>query len=454
MPAVHPFAAIQYRGGMGDVSSVVAPPYDILNHAGKDALLAKDPGNIVGIDLPCVPASRAGPVEAYEAAAARFQNLLAMGTMARRDQPAMFAYRQSFEFGGRRYERCGMACTADTVPFGAREGGGVLPHERTFSGPKQDRLALMRATRTQLSPVFGLYADGAGKGAQAGRGAAVVRGIIASRSPDMTADLGDGVTHEVWTVEDSAEIAAFTESLAGQDIFIADGHHRYTTAIDYLKAQEKAGGLEPDHPARRTMFVLVSMDDPGLAIGPTHRVLGGMADYTIEAFIDAAAGLLNVEAIDNDPRLFEDQIRRLADRERTNVFGLYDYATGLCFAAWPASADPLEDRFPEMPAAWRNLDVALVQHLIVEEICEPLLNEGKPVKWAFPHTIDEMLAVGRGDMGSAGVEASGRAQLAVVLRATPLEAVRDVSLAGELMPQKSTYFYPKLATGLFLYPLA
>lgn len=459
MPAVYPFVAIQYRGGVGDVSSVVAPPYDILDQTAKDALLEKDPGNIVGIDLPCVPASRAGPVEAYEAAAARFQNLLAMGTMTRRERPAMFAYRQSFEFGGKRYERCGMACTVDTVPFGAREGGGMLPHERTFGGPKQDRLALMRATRTQLSPVFGLYADGAGQDGQGGRGAGVVRGIIASSAADMTADLGDGVTHEVWTVEDEAEIAAFTEALAGQDIFIADGHHRYTTAIDYLKTLEKAGGLaadQMDHPARRTMFVLVSMDDPGLAIGPTHRVLGGMADYTIEAFIDAAAGLLNVEAIDNDPKLFEHQIERLADRERTNVFGLYDYATGLCFAAWPATADPLEDRFPEMPAAWRNLDVALVQHLIVEEICEPLLNEGKPVKWAFPHTIEEMLAVGKGDMASAGAgaEASGRAQLAVVLRATPLEAVRDVSLAGELMPQKSTYFYPKLATGLFLYPLA
>lgn len=454
MPAVYPFAAIQYRGGVGDVSSVVAPPYDILDQAAKDALLEKDAGNIVGIDLPCVPASRAGPVEAYEAAAARFQNLLAMGTMSRRERAAMFAYRQSFDFGGRRYERCGMACAVETVGFGAREGGGVLPHERTFGGPKQDRIALMRATRTQLSPVFGLYADGAGQGAGAGRGAAVVRGIIASRKPDMTADMGDGVEHAVWTVKDAAEIGAFTQALAGQDIFIADGHHRYTSAVEYLRSEEKAGTIGLDHPSRRTMFVLVSMDDPGLAIGPTHRVLGGMADYTIESFIDAAAGLLNVEAIDNDPHLFERQLERLADRERTNVFGLYDYATGLCFAAWPAVADPLEDRFPDKPAAWRNLDVALVQHLIVEEICEPLLNEGKPVKWAFPHTIGEMLAVGRGDMGSSGVEASGRAQLAMVLRATPLEAVRAVSLAGELMPQKSTYFYPKLATGLFLYPLA
>jgi uncharacterized protein (DUF1015 family) len=449
MPAIYPFVAIQYRGGVGDVSSLVSPPYDILNEAAKDALLATDPGNIVGIDLPCVPASRAGPLEAYETAAAGFQNLLAMGTLSRRDRPAMFAYRQSFEFEGRRYE----PCAVETVGLGTREGGGVLAHERTFSGPKQDRLALTRATRTQISPVFGLYADGPGATGELGRGAGVVRGIIGSRAPDLTAETGDGVSHAVWTVEDAAEIAAFTDALAGRDIFIADGHHRYATAVDYVKELEKAGGLSPDHPGRRTMFVLVSMDDPGLAIGPTHRVLGGMADYTIEAFIDAAAGLLHVEAIDNDPRQFERQLGRLADRERTNVFGLYDYATGLCFAAWLATADPLEDRFPDMPAAWRNLDVALVQHLIIEEVCEPALNDGKAIRLAFPHTIEEMLSVGRGNMGSAGVEGSGRAQLAVVLRATPLEAVRDVSLAGELMPQKSTYFYPKLATGLFLYPL-
>lgn len=448
MPAVYPFRAIQYRSGSGDVSDLVAPPYDVLDAAAKAALLAKNPANIVGIDLPCVPASRLGPKEAYDAAAKSYQNLLAQGTLTARDRPAMFAYRQTFTFEGKAFQRCGMACTLDTVHFGPREGGGVLPHEQTFGGPKEDRLALMKATRCQLSPIFGLYAD------EGGSGAGIVRAIAESRAPDMTADLGDGVRHEVWTVDDPADIADFQRALEGQDIFIADGHHRYNTALNYLAELNKHAELPAEHPARRTMFILVSMDDPGLAIGPTHRVLGGMDGYTMDAFIDAAAGILNVEPIDNNPHTIESQLARIADREDTNVFGLYDYATGLCFAGWPAVPDPLEDRFADKPAAWRHLDVALVQHLIVEEICQPALNAGKPVRWAFPHTIDEMLAIGRGDMTGSSVDGAGKAQLAVIVRPTPLEAVRDISRANELMPQKSTFFYPKLATGLFLSPLA
>lgn len=447
MPAVYPFKAVQYRQGSGDVSDLVAPPYDVLDAAAKADLLAKNPANIVGMDLPCVPASRLGPQEAYDGAAKSYQNLLAQGTLTGRDRPAMFAYRQTYSFGGKSLQRCGMACTLDTVSFGPRAGGGILPHEQTFGGPKEDRLALMRATRCQLSPIFGLYPD------ESGAGAEIVRRIASGRAPDMTADLGDGVTQEVWTVDDPADIADFQRALEGQDIFIADGHHRYNTALNYLAELNQRGELPMDHPARRTMFILVSMDDPGLAIGPTHRVLGGMEKYTIEAFIEAAAGILHVEPIDNDPHRVEDQLGRLADREQTNVFGLYDYATGLCHAGWPALPDPLEDRFPDKPEAWRKLDVALVQHLIVEEICQPELNDGKPVKWAFPHTIDEMLAIGRGDMTSSSVDGSGKAQLAVIVRPTPLDAVRDISRANELMPQKSTFFYPKLVTGLFLNPL-
>jgi len=133
--------------------------------------------------------------------------------------------------------------------------------------------------------------------------------------------------------------------------------------------------------------------------------------------------------------------------------GLMDFATGLCFVAWPASADPLEDAFPDKPRAWRTLDVAIVQHLIVDEICKPALNNGEDVKWAFPHSIDEVLEIGKGRETGAG-GGGGFAQLAVIVRPTPLEAVRAVSHANELMPQKSTFFFPKLATGLFINPLA
>jgi uncharacterized protein (DUF1015 family) len=447
MPSVHPFRALQYRDGRGDVSTLVAPPYDVLDAAAKRALLDQDPANIVGIDLPHVPAKELGPPAAYSAAADALASLLSSRTLSRAATPAMFAYRQTFTSNGKSLKRSGMACCIDTVPFGPRPGGGVLAHEQTFGGPKEDRMALMRATRTQLSPIFGLHADAQG------RATALLHRVMHARPADQTATLAGGVLHEVWTITDEPTIHAYQDALAGEDVFIADGHHRYTTGINYLAASENAGTLPQDHPARRCMFVLVGMQDPGLAIWPTHRVLGGMAHYSIERFIDAAAGLLSIEAIDNNPHAAPAQIDSIAKREKTNCFGLYDFATGLIYAAYPTTPDPIEDLFPHKPRAWRDLDVAVVQHLIVEQICQPALNDNKPVTWAFPHTIDEVIDIARGKETGSSVAGGGRGQLCVIVRPTPLDAVKDICLAGELMPQKSTFFYPKLATGLFLHPL-
>ena len=446
MPAIHPFRAVQYNPDQGDVSDLIAPPYDVLDQNQKQAMLDRNPDNIVSVDLPHVPAKELGPPEAYEQSAEKLRAMLASGTMTRAETPAIYAYRQTFEFQGKTYQRCGMVATLDTVPFGNREGGGILAHEQTFGGPKEDRMALMKATQCQTSPIFGLHPD------EDGEAVKIVRTVMEAKNPDIQADMGDGIKQEVWTVADENTINTYQKALEGEDIFVADGHHRYNTALNYL---ESLGDVPADHPARKTMFVLVSMSDPGLAIGPTHRVLGGMEDYSIERFIEAAHGLLNVEAIDNNPKNFESQMQSLAEREHTqNVFGIYDYATGLCFGAWPAVSDPLDGQFPDKSQPWRTLDVALIQHLIVEEICQPELNKGEPVKWAFPHTIEEVLEIGKGKETGSSIAGGGKAQLAIIVRPTPLEAVRDISRAGELMPQKSTFFYPKLATGLWLNPLA
>jgi uncharacterized protein (DUF1015 family) len=450
MPAVFPFRAVQFRAGRGDVSTVVAPPYDVLDSTARNALLALDRHNIVAIDLPHTPAKELGPPQAYETAANLYRAWLGEGALVRRPQPAMFAYRHSFQFRGKRYQRCGMACTVETVPFGPRNGGGILPHEQTFSGPKEDRLALMKATRTQTSPIFGLHQDAQGKAT------AILHKAMASRSPDMTAKMSDGWPHEVWSIDDEATIKAYADALAGEDIFIADGHHRYNTALNYLQHLESQGPVPADHAARRCMMVLVGMSDPGLAIGPTHRVLGGMEGYSFEAFKEATRGILEIATIGKDPNLIEPAMEKAADalaaRGGGNVFGLLDFATGQCAVATLVAPDPLAARFGGKPDAWRRLDVALIQHLLVEEVCQPRLNGGRPITWAFPHSVKEVVEIGKGRETGAGGGA-GFAQLAIIVRPTPLESVRAVSAASELMPQKSTFFYPKLATGLFLNPL-
>jgi uncharacterized protein (DUF1015 family) len=447
MPQVFPFRAVQFTAG-SDLSSVVAPPYDVLDAAGKKRLLDRDSRNIVAIDLPHTPAKELGPPAAYQEAAQLYKGHLAKGTLKQLAQPAMFAYRQTFKGAtGATTQRSGMAATAETVPFGPRAGGGILPHEETFSGPKEDRKALMTATRTQLSPIFGLHAD------EKGRATALLQKVMASGGPDFTAKTDDGTLHEVWTITDASTIKSYQDALAGEDIFIADGHHRYNTALNYLGS---LGNVPADHPARRCMMVLVGMSDPGLVIWPTHRVLGGMKSYTFDAFAAAAKDALKIEPFAGKLGQLEGAMEKKAasmgGSGGANVFGLYDFATGKCAIATLATPDPLATRFADKPRAWRDLDVAIIQYVIVEQICQPKLNGGEPVKWAFPHTIKEVDDIGKGVETGAG---GGRnfAQLAVIVRPTPLQAVRDVSRANQLMPQKSTFFYPKLATGLFINPL-
>ena len=451
MPRVHPFNALHYDTPR-DQSALIAPPYDVLDAAGKQRLLAKDLRNIVAIDLPHTPAKELGPPGAYAAAAEQLRQLHTDGTLTQTSKPVMFAYRQTWmqRDGASSLQtrsRSGMACTLETVPFGPRPGGGILPHEETFSGPKEDRLALMQVTRTQLSPIFGLHAD------EHGRASDLLRGVMSSRQPDRTATTDDGTLHEVWTIDDTTTIATYETALAGEDVFVADGHHRYTTALNYLRELEAAAPLAADHPAHRTMFVLVGMSDPGLTIWPTHRVLGGMKHYSIDALLAAAAHSLAITEVNRDPHLLTGLMEKTADfSDASNVFGLIDFATGRCFVALLKQNDPLANRFSDKPLAWRTLDVALVQHLIVEEICQPKLNDALPIKWAFPHTIEEVQRIGRGHETGAG-GGSDFAQLAVILRPTPLSAVRDIRRANVLMPQKSTFFYPKLATGLFMHML-
>jgi hypothetical protein len=267
----------------------------------------------------------------------------------------------------------------------------------------------------------------------------------------------------VWTIDDDATIAAYRSALEGEDVFIADGHHRYNTTMNYLRELEKAGKVAADHPARRCMFVLVSMSDAGLVIGPTHRVIGGMGGYSFHAFAEGVRGELFLTEL---PEQGEDGLRAIgaamekgAKKSGKNVLGLYDFASRRAYLATPVDPDPLafDKRFAAMPHEWRTLDVALCQHLIIEKFCQPLAGgKGKnaePLKWAFPHSIGEVIDIGAGiELGSGGGKGFVP-QLAVIVRPTPLESVRVISRANELMPQKSTFFYPKIATGLFLNPV-
>ncbi|MCE9590001.1 MAG: DUF1015 domain-containing protein [Planctomycetes bacterium] len=442
MPLIQPIRAIVYPPpAEGNLSTRIAPPYDVLDEAGKAALLARDPLNIVAIDLPHLPAKTVGPDETYARAGEVYRRWLADGTLRRSEKPAVFVYQQTYTVKGRTFQRRGLIANVTIQPFGKSPDGrgGIHPHEQTFSGPKEDRMKLMRATRAQLSPIFGLHSDPQNKVH------ALLSKIVESRKPDLTGTTpGDSVLHEAWTLDDPAAIRPFTDAFAGKDIFIADGHHRYTTALNYRTALiGTTGALPPDHPANLCLFVLIAMQDPGMIVLPTHRVLGGMEGFAFDQFAFAARGSLRITPF---PGTDLAALEAALPTAGPHAIGLYNPAQpeNPLSIAVTVERDPLASSHAKQSPAWRQLDVAIVQHLYVERLCQPTFcAKGQPVQWKFPHTLDEF----RADCHRPG------SQLGLLLQPTPLESVRLVSEAGELMPQKSTFFYPKLATGLVINPL-
>lgn len=444
MPEVQPIPAVTFSTKAGrDLSDRIAPPYDVLDHASKGRLVAASANNISVIDLPHLPAKTVGPDEAYVGAGEAYRDWLSRGVLERRDTPAFFVYQQTYTVGdasgGKTFKRRGLIGNVKVQPFGPSPDGkgGIHPHEQTFSAAKEDRLKLMRATQAQLSPIFGLYSD------PDKRIGDLLGAVIASGEPTFIGKTSDdGVLHEAWAVDDAERVAGFQQALETRDLFIADGHHRYNTALNHYN-ELKDSGKDVGN-AAYCLFVMIAMQDPGMIVLPTHRVLGNMPGFTMDAFKKAAAGKLEVTPVNGtDPALLE---KALADSGHPHAIGLYDPSNpdAPLSLATTVDSDPLKATHAGQSDAWRQLDVAIVQHLIVEQVCQPAFVTGDgAITWKFPHEIAQLKELADSDAY----------QLGLVLRATPLDSVRLVSEAGELMPQKSTFFYPKLATGLVVNPL-
>jgi len=447
MAAISPLAAIRYP--QTRQSDLVAPPYDVLGANDKAALQAANGHNVVGLDLPHIPPKDAGPDEAYAAAAHTLRMWLETGILRRDDRPALYPYLQTYTVGGVTYKRRGLFCRVRLEEFG--RGGTIHPHEQTFSGPKEDRLKLMRATRANLSPVFGLYDDPTNDVTDLLFEAVVnVPALAVAELPAM--DGQSLVRSELWAVRDPAVIQDVQQLLADKHLYIADGHHRYTTCLNYRKelAQHSGVPLAHDHPANFALFVLIAMQDPGLIIMPTHRVVAADAleSFYLERFAEVAGTAL--EVIDTKfTGAALDRLEQELPGYGPHAMGVYDPVEDHAVVIRPRTADPLA-AFPDDPqlqgksAPWRQLDVAILQHLVFERILAPnFVPPGRQMSWAFPHEAHEVTTLCR----------SGKYRVGFLLQPTPLTAVRDLCNANELMPQKSTFFYPKLATGMVINPL-
>ena len=418
MADVSPLRALHYAlDRVGGLQPVVAPPYDVIDEAQRAELAARSPYNVVEVDLPRAPAG-----DPYAHAADVFAAWQREGVLTTDPEPALWALAQDYTGpDGQAYTRRGFFARVRVEDYGP---GRIRPHERTHPGPKEDRLRLTRATRANLSPIFSLYDDPEG----------TAWGALEPHlegEPWAHAGDEDGTEHRLWRVADAEAVEAVRSAMQDTELLIADGHHRYETARVYA---EEIGG-EGAH--RYVLMCLVALQDPGLTVFPTHRLLTELSDLGREALRDAIARDWEAEEVSPDALQPEPggplRVGYLdAHHRRPLMLTLRD----------PAIADAA---LPGKPEAYRRLDTAVLEALILQG--------------ALGMTEDDISHLNGLDYARSTEQArervlAGEAQAAFFMAPTPVQQVRDVAAAGENMPPKSTYFFPKVLTGMVFHGLA
>jgi uncharacterized protein (DUF1015 family) len=417
MAEVQPLRALRYDVSVvGRLTDVVAPPYDVIDSSQRAELIARSPFNVVAVDLP------RGDLDPYESARELFDSWQLQGALVRDREPALWAHTQDYTGpDGGRLTRRGFFCRVRIEDYGA---GRVRPHERTHPGPKEDRLRLTRATRANISPIFSLYSDPAQAAWQA-------LAPATDDPPQGELTDSDGTRHRLWRVSSPEAIAAVQQATRNAELLIADGHHRYETMQAYA---EEIGG-EGEH--RYVLMCLVAMEDPGLTVFPTHRLVSGLDPNRREALAETLRRDFDIaevarEEIAPPPGAGPLQLGYIDSHSQRPVrLTLKDQAV----------ADAaLSDR----SNAYRHLDTGVLEALLL--------------KGALGMSDEDIahfngLFYARDTAEALSMVASGEYDAAFLMRPTPVEAVRDVAAAGENMPPKSTYFFPKLLTGLLFNPL-
>ncbi len=432
MAQISPFKAIRYNTQQQrDLSSVLAPPYDVIDQDRRDLLAARDQHNIVHIDLPHMPPASLGPPAAYARSAGLLKDWLERKVLVTEPQPAFYYYQQTFKIGSASHTRRAFFCRVKLEPLGQ---GAIRPHEQTLSGPKEDRLALTKATRCNLSPVFALYPD------QDNQVLAALEPGTAE--PDCFGDL-DGVRNELWVVRDPEAINHTTKLFADKKIYIADGHHRYSTSLNYLQFLRQAGQSIPDdHRANFLNMVLVCTTDPGLVILPTHRLVRGLGDN----FLPALRNMTSQQFSWIDSGLDAskaDQFESALARAHHRAIGLYDPRQDQFFVLVPKSEDPLADCAADISPALRSLSVVILHEYLLGQKMLSQISPSSGPEISYSKDLLEVVDLTR----------QGRYQAAFLLQSTTMAQLLAVVEAGELMPPKSTFFYPKVPTGLVINPL-
>lgn len=417
-----------------DFSQVIAPPYDVIDPKKLAALHERSALNAVWLDLPKLNAENAesNGKDPYQEAAHKYQDWKDKKVLVQEDKPSVYLYFQSYDLPeGRRVTRRGFFARRRATPFGKGEGS-VLPHEKTFAGPKADRLKLTQASQANFSAIFGLFSDPE----------AQILPLLEkySQGPALMDFVnGENQRHQVWKVDDPEHVASLLGPLQDKHVFIADGHHRYETAVHYSGLTREAAGRDETSAPQDSDYVLMyccALQDPGLVVLPTHRVLAKRPEITPEELRKKLAPYATIESHPlSAASEVEKQMTTLGEKQHCLAWVHDEQIELMSFLPEKIAAHP---HFSKMPDPLRQLDVTLLHDLVLEEIVGmPQVQQREYGHIHYVKSFPEALALTQ-EKNTYGF----------LMNATKLSEMEAVSQTGETMPQKSTFFYPKLPTGL------
>jgi uncharacterized protein (DUF1015 family) len=403
MATIRPFNGIRFNAA--EISKLICPPYDVISPEEKASLNKLAANNMVKLELPDAAGSR----NKYANAKVLLDEWREKGTLITDADPSFYVYEQSFMDKGKKRSRRGFFAA---LKLENPQKGAIKPHEKTLSGPKADRLRLFKAVKANTSPIFGLYNDTA-------KTSVKLIQKIARTKPVSVAKDKDGVTHKVWKLSDPKQTGVLVNLMKKNDIFIADGHHRYETGWNYsqeMKKKDKKWSADKNY--NYILSFLCPIEDPGLVVWPTHRVVEAPSDF--EEKIQRYFNVMPASAF-----------KKLAGKTPQP---LLVYRDGTTRTLVIKNAKELQKAMPGKVKAYQELAVSILHSILLSCV--------SPDKITYVKKDDEALKL-----------AKASKRLAVIVPSTPIKSIKEIALGGQTMPQKSTYFYPKVATGIVIHTL-
>jgi uncharacterized protein (DUF1015 family) len=464
MAQIFPFRALRYNPARVKLADVVTQPYDKITPEMQDRYYNASPGNLVRIILGKREPNDSERDNVYTRAAIYLRDWRRNNILVQDSEPSLYAYSQRFTVPGSPepvLERRGFIGTGRLEDY---DSGIIFRHEQTLSGPKLDRLNLLRATRAHFGQIFMLYSDPQRK----------VEKLLFAGETAPCVDVQDeyGVQHRLWKISDPLVIAQVQAAMADKKLIIADGHHRYETALNYRNecraAAAEEGTADPEAPYERVMMTLVNMDAEGLVILPTHRVVFGLPNFDVLRMVEQARAYFTVNPLRE--RVTAESATRLLQEKGRNATALIAVTAAADFILEARPDVAADDLLQGLSPRQRRLDVVQLHKILLEGVLgiseedirnkkyldylrEPgaAIDRVRAAVSGTPLATSQTAATETGDPGSGAGKPP--ANVAFLMNPVPISQMRDVAFAGEVMPQKSTDFYPKLLSGLTIYPL-